>query len=197
MTHENLAKIAAYAHKDTRTRLYLVRHGESLWNTQQRLTGWSDIDLSERGKAQADALAPLLQNLDFHSVWTSPLRRAKETAERAWRGAFTVDERIKEFNFGVFEGKPLHEISADYLALLKNFESFAPEGGESGQRFYDRVDQFCDHLAPGQHLVFTHGGVIKRVLEHTGVRRFVSNAGVTIVDWSEKQLVDEIKNPLA
>lgn len=177
-------------------RLYLVRHGESAWNIEQRLTGWSDIALSERGQAQADALAPFLHDQEFHSVWASPLERAKETAERAWRRPFAIDERVKEFNFGVFEGKPLHEISSDYLALLKNFEAFAPDGGERGADFYRRVDRFCDHLNAGNHLIFTHGGVIKRVLEHTGVRRFVKNGSITIVDWTSKTLIDDVPNPL-
>lgn len=180
----------------TGVRLYLVRHGESVWNIESRLTGWSDIALSETGRAQADALAPLLADQRFHGVWSSPLERARETAERAWRRPFTVDERIKEFNFGVHEGKPLAEISDSYLALLRDFERFAPEGGELGLEFYRRVDAFFDDLVPGSHLIFTHGGVIKRALERTGIRRFVTNAGITVIDWSAKSLIDELKNPL-
>lgn len=178
-------------------KLYLVRHGESVWNIDQRLTGSSDIALSDLGRRQADALAPWLHDQQFHSVWSSPLERARETAERAWKRPFAIDPRIQEFNFGIFEGKPLHEISTDYLALLKNFETFAPEGGDLGADFYARVDGFCDHLTPGEHLIFTHGGVIKRVLERTGIRRFVKNASITIIDWSSKSLVDEVPNPLA
>lgn len=178
------------------TLLYAVRHGESIWNIEGRLTGWSDVALTDLGRDQARALRPFLQDHRFDSVWSSPLQRARETAELAWGTTFAQDERLKEFHFGEHEGRTLASFNTDYVQLLRNFESFAPPGGEIGVDFYARVDAFYDGLPSGKHLMFAHGGVIKRLFERAGLRKFPDNACIVVADIPRRTIVKEIPNPL-
>ena len=178
------------------TILYAVRHGESIWNIEGRLTGWTDVALTDLGRDQARALRPILQEHRFDSVWSSPLIRAYETAQLAWGEQFTYDERLKEFNFGEHEGRTLASFNTDYVQLLRNFESFEPPGGERGDRFYARVDAFYDSLPLGKHLVFAHGGVIKRLFERAGHKKFPDNASIVVADLRQHTIIEEISNPL-
>lgn len=180
----------------TSTLLYAVRHGESIWNIEGRLTGWSDVALTDLGRDQARALRPLLQEHRFDSVWSSPLIRARETAQLAWGNAFEHDERLKEFHFGEHEGRTLASFQTDYVQLLRNFESFEPPGGERGHEFYARVDAFYESLPLGKHLIFAHGGVIKRLFERAGLKKFPDNASIVVADIHQRTIVQEISNPL-
>lgn len=176
--------------------LYAVRHGESVWNVEGRLAGWTDIALTQNGRAQASALQPILQQHTFDSVWSSPLERARDTAMLAWGNKFGEDELLKEFNFGDHEGRLVTELSKDYQTLLRKFDDYHPPGGEHGAHFFARVDRFIYALPPGKHLVFTHGGVIRRLFHLTGTPRFPQNAGIQIFDVRQQQLIQEIPNPL-
>jgi len=122
--------------------------------------------------------------------------RARETAELAWGGAFQHDERLKEFHFGEHEGRTLASFNTDYVRLLRNFESFEPPGGERGQDFYARVDAFYESLPLGKHLVFAHGGVIKRLFERAGLKKFPDNASIVVADLREHTIIEEIANPI-
>jgi len=62
-------------------KLILVRHGQTLWNREKRVQGVSDIELSNRGSAQADCLARSLRNEEIDTIISSPLKRAIQTAE--------------------------------------------------------------------------------------------------------------------
>lgn len=178
------------------TRLYAVRHGESIWNVEGRLAGWTDIELTERGRAQASALRPLLQARQFDSVWSSPLLRARDTALLAWGNHFAEDELLKEFHFGDDEGRLLQDLSKDDFARFKRFSDYQPPGGERGEDFFARVDRFLHALPTGEHLAFTHGGVIRRLFERGGLRRFPGNAGIYVFDLQTNTLVEEIPNPI-
>lgn len=176
--------------------LYAIRHGESLWNVEGRLAGWSDIALTQIGRAQASALRPLLQDERFDSVWSSPLQRARETARLAWGERFQEHELLKEFNFGAHEGRRVQELSPDELRRFRAFETYHAPEGEAGHAFGARVDQFIESLPSGQHLVFTHGGVIRRLFAQVGIHRFPKNAGVHVFDLRAQTLIREIPNPL-
>ena len=92
-------------------KLYLVRHGETLWNQENRVLGRTDIPLNERGIAQAQALGTKLADVHFDHVYCSPLSRAKETAAQivaAQKGTGTPAPveaaELIEMNFGTCEG---------------------------------------------------------------------------------------------
>lgn len=112
--------------------IILVRHGQTITNEKGLLVGRSDPELTELGRRQALALAPLLENVT--QVWTSPLRRARETAQLAVpRVEALVKESFIEVDYGELEGEPLsavtdeqwHDFETDHELALGNGESLA------------------------------------------------------------------------
>ena len=91
--------------------LWLVRHGETTYNAARRIAGWCDPPLTDLGRQQAMAVGPKLDGTKFDSVWSSNLQRAVETSRLAW-GDATPDERLRECNFGAWEGRPFDEVDA-------------------------------------------------------------------------------------
>jgi broad specificity phosphatase PhoE len=94
----------------TTTRLLLVRHGETDWARDRRHTGRTDIALNETGRAQAVALAEHLPLPGVDTVWTSPLRRATETARLAGLTVDAVVDDLAEWDYGAAEGLTTDEI---------------------------------------------------------------------------------------
>jgi broad specificity phosphatase PhoE len=91
--------------------IVLVRHGATEWSTARRHTGRTDIPLTDEGRAQALALAPVLADLAPDRVLTSPLVRARETCELAGLGALAEpDDRLLEWDYGEAEGRTTSEI---------------------------------------------------------------------------------------
>ncbi len=89
----------------TQTTLYLIRHGQTDWAKSGQHTGRTDIPLNETGKEQARALRPKLAEISFAQVLTSPLVRAKETADLAGIGAnAVVVDDLAEVDYGSYEG---------------------------------------------------------------------------------------------
>lgn len=167
--------------------LYLVRHGQSSWNVDHRLTGWSDVPLTELGQEQARALRPALEAEAFDGVWSSDLTRARDTARLAY-GEPTVDERLREIFFGELEGAIWTELVGPHKEALKNFQGFQAPGGESLVELERRVLSFIDDLTPGRHLLFTHGGVVRQLLTQVGQARFVANCTIVSLDWTNRAL---------
>jgi probable phosphoglycerate mutase len=155
------------------TRLWLVRHGETAWSAAGRLNGWRDLSLSDRGRAQARALADRLRGRRFHAIWSSDLRRAIETARLAY-GEPNVDRRLRELDFGALEGRTWQELDEPTRCALIDFEGFEASDGESVASMRSGVMSFVGDLEAGDHLVFTHGGVIRLLMRATGTDRSVS-----------------------
>lgn len=147
-------------------RLWLVRHGSTQWAEQRRYTGLTDIPLTELGRAQARALAFLADRV-WTGVWSSDLRRAVETAQLAGLEP-TLDERLREIDFGAVEGKHWEELDAATQQAITEFDTFAPPGGETVAQLNERLDDFVASLTPGDHVVFTHGGVIRALVRPSG-----------------------------
>ena len=125
--------------------LTLIRHGSTEWNESGKFQGHSDTELSEEGKLQAEALRARLAKLERDGLaldWvvSSPLKRAYRTAELALPGRdIQRDARLKELNFGAFEGREID------IALLCRRAQLYPvwrgntDEGRSGED---------DHTAP-------------------------------------------------
>lgn len=166
----------------------MVRHGESLANTGGKLSGWSDVPLSERGEEQARALGPLLEGREFDGVWSSDLERAVTTARLAF-GEPATDARLREMNFGELEGLSWDAIDeADRDAILEFVEYTAP-GGESIDDLRGRVLDFVSSLPDGRHLVFSHGGVIRMLTGTIGHDRFLRNGALVVVDYAARKIL--------
>ncbi|AKK11936.1 histidine phosphatase family protein [Corynebacterium uterequi] len=140
------------------TELFLVRHGETDWSRTGRHTSFTDLDLTERGVEQALSLNGQLKREDFGLAFTSPRLRARHTAELAGFGDAVVDEDLREWDYGQYEGKTPAEIAA-LSPGWKIWSHGAPEG-ESVDEVSARLDRFIDTVrASGEQrvIVFAHG----------------------------------------
>jgi probable phosphoglycerate mutase len=168
--------------------LWLVRHGETTYNAARRIAGWCDPPLTDLGREQARALGPKLAGTTFDSVWSSDLQRAVETSRLAW-GQAAPDSRIRECNFGIYEGMPFEDVDAADARVFMGFRDFAMPDGDSHESFLGRIGGFVNELAPGRHLLFVHGGVIRILTQDLGVDRFVPTGSVVGVDWTKRKLL--------
>jgi len=126
--------------------LILVRHGESVANAQGLLLGRTDAELTDAGRAQSVAARSLLRD-PVAEVRTSPLRRARDTAELLDLGPpVDVDERWIEVDYGEFECQPLGGIPAEVWQQWRSDRDFRPEGGETLAQVDRRVAAACEEL---------------------------------------------------
>ncbi len=168
--------------------LWLVRHGETTHSRDGLLAGWADVPLTEVGVEQARSVRPLLAGERFTDVWSSDLSRARRTAQLAWGNA-TLDQQLREINFGQLEGLPWATLDEVYKKSLAAFSGFAPPGGETIEAMRERVKAFLADLAPGRHLIFTHGGVIRALTREVGEDSFLPTGSVAALDWEARKLL--------
>ena len=164
------------------TRLWLVRHGETDWSASGRLNGWRDVELNATGRNQARSLREGLAGRRYAGVWSSDLRRASETAYLAY-GPPVLESRLRELDFGALEGMEWDELSAGVQRGLFDFDGFVAPGGETVDGLRHRVLEFVGTLPDGQHLLFTHGGVIRLLLRPVNSDEGVTPGMVVPVDW--------------
>lgn len=173
--------------------LWLVRHGETVWNAEHKLTGWADPPLTPKGEEQARQLRDFLGQRSYDSVWSSDLQRARHTAELAF-GRPSEDARLREIDFGELDGLDWHTLDTELRdALLQRFDDFHPPGGEHASDFTRRVVAFVEELPPGRHLLFTHGGVVRLLLRLLGQDQFLPNASVACLGWDERAILSVIQ----
>jgi broad specificity phosphatase PhoE len=126
--------------------LILVRHGESTANAQGLLVGRTDAELTEKGREQAVSVRQLLYT-PVHTLRTSPLRRARDTAAALDLGLpAEVDERWIEVDYGEYDCQPLREVPADVWREWRSNPDFRPAGGETLVEVDARVGAACDEL---------------------------------------------------
>src|SRR5487761_340611 len=145
--------------------IYLIRHGETLWSLEHRHTGTSDIPLTARGEEQARLLGPRLAGVQFSRVFSSPMQRARRTAELAGlEPAAEVTPLLSEFDYGEYEGIT----SAEIQRTRPDWDLWRDgcPGGESPQQVLDRSRQLLTSMAarPGRnYALFGHGHVLRAV----------------------------------
>ena len=176
--------MSSKAHRE----LWLVRHGETPASRGRTLAGWTDVPLTERGQQQAAALRPVLENEDFDGVWSSDLIRAVTTARLAW-GEPKQDRRLREMGFGELEGADFMTLEPKLQDGVLQFNDFAAPGGESLEELHTRVMSFIDVLPMGQHLLFTHGGVVRLFARELGHDRFVPTGTLLVANWDSRTLL--------
>lgn len=153
--------------------LWIARHGQTAWNVEKRYQGHSDIPLNEVGQAQAEALADRLASEKLHAVFSSDLQRAVQMASAvAHRRSLQIstEPRLREANFGVFEGLRYKEIVDQYPTMAKSW--FAdpeqpPQGGEKLSEVAARVGACVDDL------IASHGGKRVLLIGHDGALRLM------------------------
>ena len=174
--------------------LYLVRHGESVWNREGKLQGQAESPLTERGIDQAHVIGRYLGRLLSGcrlDIYSSPLSRAVQTASVIGgylghdRSDIRVDQRINDFNLGVLSGYPGWDpVARDYpeLAWMRTQDpfSFHPPEGESGADMDARVRDFLDCLPPGRVALVVSHGVVNKFIR--SARRGLSGAEIIALD---------------
>jgi probable phosphoglycerate mutase len=138
--------------------LYLIRHGETAWSLSGQHTGHTDIPLTARGENEARTLAPVLREVGFARVLTSPRQRARRTCELAGLGsASEVEPDLAEWDYGEYEGQH----TADIRERRPNWDIFRDgcPGGETPAQVSARADRLIARLLPmnGNIALFSHG----------------------------------------
>jgi probable phosphoglycerate mutase len=188
------------------TRVFVLRHGQTAWNVEQRIQGQLDVPLDASGRWQAGRLAHALRGEGLDAVYSSDLTRASETAAAlAAAAGLTVrtDVGLRERGFGAFEGLTYREIEQRWpgpaLSWRQRDPDFAPGGGESLRGFYDRcvgtaLRLLARHPAQTVALV-AHGGVLDCLyraaarIELQAPRTWqVANAAVNRLLWTPQGL---------
>jgi len=146
--------------------LVVVRHGQTDWNREERFQGQMDIPLNAAGRAQAKTLKQQLGRIRFDAAYSSPLRRAYETAEIIAGGlrVFT-DTRLTEIHHGSWQGRKKQDIAdlwpEDWLQWNKLPLQFTPPGGEPSSSVRSRVEDFLQHIQGDHILCVSHGVIIQ------------------------------------
>jgi len=192
------------------TEIILIRHGETEWNSQQRMQGHSNSDLSSVGQAQIQALGQWMKNMPFDHIYSSDSLRAKQTAEAITQfsgNELKIDLRLREKNLGVFEGltsEEARERHPEVFGLFKTAGSkYVIDEGESTQQLQDRALEIVDEIRikhPEERvLLVTHGGFIRVVMKHSlglslekPTRFLIRNTGVFRLVWEDKWIVSQM-----
>ena len=182
--------------------LWLIRHGETEWARLGRHTGRTDVPLTETGRDQARALGRRLVGHRFDLVLTSPLSRASETAALAGFGAgAVVDPDLREWDYGIFEGRLTSEIRAD-VPGWSIWTGPWPEG-ETAAQVGARADRVLERARAidGDVLVFAHGHLLRVLAARwlglpptSGSLFSLSTATLSILGWERENAVIETWN---
>ncbi len=167
--------------------LYIARHGESEWNTLGKWTGWTDVSLTEKGKADARMVGEsFLKGVVFDAIYTSDLRRTYETLDAMMEGAENPlrahdpnvlhAPELKERDYGVYTGKDKWEVQKEvpadvFTGIRRGWDYPIPEG-ENLAQVYERVVPYFEHeilpkLQRGQKiLIVAHGNSIRALMKY-------------------------------
>ena len=148
--------------------VYLVRHGETVWNAERRIQGQSDSPLTEKGEQQAWQVGERVKHLGITHIIASDLGRTRRTAEiiaDACGCSVTLDARLRELNMGVLEKRPLDGLTAEeeqWRATLVNGTEGGriPEGEsmtEMATRMHAALNACLDLPAGSRPLLVSHG----------------------------------------
>ncbi|MFD7814638.1 histidine phosphatase family protein [Streptomyces sp. NPDC059785] len=153
--------------------LILVRHGETEWSRSGKHTSWTDLPLTEEGREQARAVAPLLAKEPVGAVFVSPLLRARQTAELAGLHATRTDDEMAEWDYGAYEGITTPEIQRTrpgWFLFTDGVAAGPPEHpGESPEQVGARADRVLARVRAAQettegHVALVSHGHFLRVL---------------------------------
>jgi broad specificity phosphatase PhoE len=177
--------------------IYYIRHGETSWNAAGRLQGTQDTALNDRGRRQATDAGRILAGLiarDGHDeaalpFVSSPLGRARSTMELVRRvlelppDDYSLDDRLREIGYGVWEGSTLAEMQAAdpalYARRLTAKWTMAPEGGETYASVQLRMRDWYDSLLVDTVAV-AHGGTARALMVALGLETPESAADLFI-----------------
>ena len=181
--------------------LYCVRHGESTYNVEGRLQGQSDEPrLSPLGLKHAQALVAALGQLKIDAIYSSPLTRARETAQPladALGLPVAYDDRLKEIDIGVFQGTLAAELGDRFPQEAARWRSQDPDyripNGESRRELMQRAEAAFQAIHAAGHdqvAVVAHGGVLaaafKALIGVPAARNpfMLYNGSISMIEWT-------------
>jgi broad specificity phosphatase PhoE len=186
------------------TTIYLIRHGETDWNLEQRYQGQQDIPLNSTGIKQAQLIAENLNGHHYSALYSSDLTRAFQTAQEIAKKvklSITTHPALREINQGEWEGKFIKDVFAtsgdEVQAIYQNPYTVRKPGGESIGEVAERMYAYLDHLAEKHDqqtiIVVSHGLAVATVLckirqlpLEMAIRNIPENTGVEVVKWSNE-----------
>lgn len=179
------------------TKIYVVRHCESMGNLLHSFAGHSDVDISGKGELQLKCLSEYFKDIKLDKVYTSPLLRAKKTAEaiNKYSGApLEIEKDFIEINLGVLDGRPVSEMTDEQTSKwLTDPDKFYVEGGESMREVAERVSAALKRIAeqnPESTIaVASHGCAIRNLIR---VLKGFGPNGIKEVDWCDNTGINYI-----
>lgn len=187
------------------TELWLVRHGETEWSLNRKHTGRTDVGLTEHGRRRAEALRDYLHGTQFTAVFTSPMKRARETSEIAGFGEVaTIDEGLREWDYGVHEGRTTEEIRAEIPGWSVWTHEIAE--GETLEHVGERADGVIARALSaggedGRVALFAHAHFLRILaarwigLDANGGRLFALGTGsLSVLGWERETQVLKVWN---
>lgn len=190
------------------TRLLLIRHAEPDEHAHGRCYGRLDVGLSPTGLASAERLAENLRDVELDAVYASPRLRAVQTAA-ALDTALTIDDRLRELDFGELEGRTYDEIKRDQPDFFRRWMETPTlvrfPGGESYAELRERVAAAVKDVIAANSgrtvALVSHGGVIRAALvvalglpDDRAFALDVGYARVSVVDWFDGTPVVRLVN---
>ncbi|WP_300683958.1 histidine phosphatase family protein [Acutalibacter sp. 1XD8-36] len=199
------------------TRVYLIRHCQSMGNIEHKFQGQYDADISSAGEKQLELLGLRFRNEPIDVIYTSPLKRARMTAQaiaKYHNDIDVIDEPgFIEMNVGELENRSLKELALNYPETAEKWDRYPDlcefPGGETMAEVYERVNRALDRVIaenPGRTVVITtHGGVLRNLYariqfgEPAGIRKseVFGNTGVSTVIAEGDRLYFESTNDLS
>lgn len=196
-------------------KIYIIRHGETDWNVKKMWQGTTDIPLNEKGVLQANQVAKRLENVNFERIFSSPLIRAKATAEAVGKIKnldVCVKRDLREVELGEWEGLTHTEVVSKYPDTFTVWEK-GLDTGEIGfgienfndlqERAYKVLLEICEE-AKGDTLIVSHGawiiGLVCKILHISLEYRKdvpVGNTGITIIEYSNSKFLVKTLNDVA
>ncbi|BDR58240.1 histidine phosphatase family protein [Xylocopilactobacillus apicola] len=191
--------------------LFLVRHGKTVWNQEHRLQGArGNSELLEENIHHIDALAARLKSEDFAAIYSSPLKRAFQTASRLaadlnYQKPIQIAEALREIDFGVIEGKRDEELKPEYQEQVKFFFN-EPEKydqtvlkGESYLQAAQRTKMFVMKLLEiypdhSKIVLVSHGGILNvmiNALLEIPLKDYRRHGGITNVSLTKVDVLDD------
>lgn len=161
-------------------KLVLVRHGLSVYNDQNRFTGWKDVDLNEQGISEAKQAVNLLKEINFDRAFTSKLKRASDTLNLILKGIGQEDTRVEknlalnERDYGDLVGQNKAEAAKKFgdeqVQIWRRSYHIPPPGGESLEDTANRVipylnEEILPHVHNGKNIIVSaHGNSIRAIV---------------------------------
>jgi 2,3-bisphosphoglycerate-dependent phosphoglycerate mutase len=161
--------------------LVLIRHGESVWNAKGLWTGWTDVDLSDKGREEAREAGETIKDIHFSVAFTSALKRAQQTLEEVEKSLgqhipTTVTQALNERNYGDLTGKNKWDIQKEYgdeqfLKWRRGWDE-PITNGETLKDVYNRVvpyyqKEILPHIQKGENvLIAAHGNSLRSLVKY-------------------------------